>query len=150
MDLSIIEAIHPVTILNPPSARNNFNQNLYVPFVPDFVIVKSITYSSRIADLNIAGGDYNKFVNISTNLINDSASIGSFDVHTSTYDGIADYGTSSTWHNVPLLFKLNKQVQGSYNFSFRDASNNSTTLNGDIAIHLEFIKVKVDKQQKFY
>ena len=149
MDLSIIEAIHPVTIINPEntvSGRSSFDHNIYVPFEPDFLIVKSINYSSEERDLVIG---VNQFVGVFSNIVNEIASIGSFNIYVTSHNAGVD-NTSIVSNNSPLMFRLNKQIQGSYNFSFRNASGSNITLYGDMFIHLEFVKVKVDKPQKFY
>ena len=109
-----------------------------VSFTPDYMIVRSIHYEP---DNNDSIGPYLLYCD----LIGDD--IGIFGVTTSD-------GANNIPSPIPtpqLYFKLQRPIQGSVTFTVR-TNNPPTTfsLQGYMAIALEFVKLKAEHPQKVY
>ena len=142
MDLSIIEANKNILIFKSFSvAASSFSQNLYVPFTPDYVIVRGVTYAANNGD--VAQTAYL----IYTDLVSDH--IGSFSINDLSAGG-PGFQKESISIQQPLYFKLMKPVSSDFTFTIKNSLTTPANLNGALAIHLEFIKLKSQKPQVIY
>jgi hypothetical protein len=104
------------------SGFTDFSQAIYVPFVPDEVIVKGVIWYTN-------GSNSSPVRTIVSNLI-DEVILSSF----------SENKLQTSSHGS---FKLNRPVSGNFSFGIRDFSGSvasSDQFNGPITIHLEFVK----------
>ncbi len=115
-----------------------------VPFAPDYMIVHAINYiPNEVSDPPDSTGIYFLY----TNIVGEN--IGMFSIEAPS-DGWLEQNPIPT---PKLYFKINKPIQGSYEFQFRQTTVNgfeTVTMYGEIGITLEFIKLKAEKPQKIY
>jgi hypothetical protein len=131
MDLTKVEAMRNVTIYGVTTG--SFTQNIHISFIPDFMIVKYISYTP--ADIVLA----NRSWMIYTDLVNDP--IGSI--------AVSNSGTLVPCTNtVNLLYKLGKPISGTYTFTLRDTPSTSVGVDGVLVMNVEFYRFKAEKPEK--
>jgi hypothetical protein len=131
MDITKIEAIYnnfiSQNLLGLPNG--NFGVNFQVPFTPDYLIVKSISYVP-------GNGDADSTNTITLDLLN-PLTLGYFCIQTDT-------APISFPNNYDTLFLIKKEVKGINNFQ---VGKGLTAYNGVLVIHLQWIKFKSEPPQ---
>jgi hypothetical protein len=139
MDLTTIEANKPHFIFKSLIATpaNGFSTEINsIPFTPDYMIVHTIMYEPAAADFL---GPYFLYCDLV------GSDIGVFMIN-QLVDG--DNNLQNAMNTAKLYFRLQKPVQGTISFTFRSKDPIQTyVLGGDMAIVLEFVKLKAEKPQ---
>jgi len=140
-DLHKIEAFKSVMIQKNFTATNNtWSQNVQIPFIPDFVIVKNVNYEPTIADTAA-----------SYLIVSDTLSPGVPIANFSVYDANATPTVAVSNPAESSLFMLRKPVTGDLPFTITSTlAGTINALNGSISFQLEFIKMMVLPEQKVY
>lgn len=131
MNLGLIENFKTVTVNSFLNIVNETNIDLYVEFIPDEIVLKSVSVFDDTTGPNTA------MFFIKSNLIRENSNVlCSFPLVNSAFHEA---------YHVP--FKCNEQISGTYNFQIVDASTNGIPdSSGDFKIHfavtLLFIKYK--------
>jgi hypothetical protein len=135
MDLTKVEAMKNVTIYGVTAG--SFTQNIHIPFIPDFMIVKYISYMPA-AITNTSWMIY-------TDMVNDS--IGSVAIIEQPSDvNVFTPGNNS----VNLLYQLGKPISGTYTFTMRDTPSTSRGVAGTLIMNIEFYRFKAEKPEKTF
>lgn len=142
MDFTTIEANKNVIIYGDLVAASRFSQQINVPFDPDYMIVRNISYlpfdaddkGTYVIETNLLGGEYIGNFNVCPNV--NELTIG-------RYPYIA---------SPNLIFKLRKPVNGFYTFTILNTPilKNQVALTGKLVISVDFVKLKAEKPQKVY
>ena len=137
MDLTILEANQNIVAATDfTGALATFSQNVRIEFTPDYVICRGITYTPFAGD---ALGTYLVYSNLCNGYI------GSFNIN---IPSAGETTSNSTSQNI--IHQLKKQVTSDYTFTVHGYNKLPATLNGQLAIHLDFIKLKAVKPQLVY
>ena len=131
MDLTTIEANKNVVVYNTFTILGStFTANMNsVLFTPDYVIVRSINYTPGALDVE---GVYTVF----SDVISDT--IGSF---------VLNDGPLFVSSPQSAIFKLGRPVHGTMTFMVELGHGFPAQMDGTIAIHLDFVKLKAEKPQ---
>jgi tRNA U54 and U55 pseudouridine synthase Pus10 len=132
MDTKVIE-VNKNVIVNiaiPNDSKFNFTIN-NIAFIPDAVIIKQVGYNPTINDPNM-------FI-IYSDILSDNIAF-------------IIQNTIFTYNNI---FLLNRNINQTWKFSFRTSADANgiffpNIVNGNIFIHLEFVKYKEVKEGKIY
>lgn len=122
MNLSEIESIytHKAIKFSTNNLESSFVENINVPFTADYLVVNDINYlldNSDPTNVLLIRSDLFSMSNSSTNAI-------------------------SILTVNPIMFQLNKQVQGTFTFNLFDDKNELKGMKGSIVLTLQFIKLK--------
>jgi hypothetical protein len=132
-DINKIEAIYNTFLIADANVIDNLlTFNLQVPFTPDFLIVKSITYVPGANDA--VDGIYP----LSFSLLN-PLTMGYFGIQSPAVGSKVAYP-----NNYDILFKINHEVKGEYTIQI---NNGLLDFTGDIGIHMQWIKYKSEPPQ---
>jgi len=141
MDLTTLEANKNILVygdfVDVPSST--ITQRIDIPFTPDYMIVKYISYSPVAVD---QGSNYA----IYSDIVGDY--IGTFDItENSSGDDNLPYICSPN-----LYFKINKPITGTCTFQIQISPIVKTeyALGGRLVIYLDFVKLKSQKPQKIF
>lgn len=133
--LSEIAEQQLITVTHSFAAVNGstFSQVMNVFFQPDFMIVRGLTYST-------SGGTAGTFA-INCDIVNND--IGFFSVELQEWVA-GQFNAVSHYVSPPMAFKMppGKMISGNVNFAIRDAAGAAPALPGEIALQLEFAKLK--------
>lgn len=135
MNLNIIEANKNVFVYTAFAGGNAiFNNRFDLPFIPDYVIVRGVNYATHV--------DAPGMGVIWSDLVSDF--IGTLTVHSNTATDVR-----GNYETPILYFKLGRPINGTYGFKIYDNATGTavSTLTGQLAIHLEFIKLKAERPQ---
>jgi len=107
--------------MNPGGgATDKFTTQIHVDFIPDEVLINVENYYNP-------GGDAAGLVVLYSDIVNDN---------------ITSFKTTQVFRGSQTIWKLDKQIKGSFTFSFQDVLSQPYNLNGDIHLVLDFIKYK--------
>ncbi len=143
MDLSTIEVNKNVILyhdwqINDQATTSWTVQINTVPFIPDYMVIRAISYLPRNDDTI---GSYTLY----SDIIGDD--IGFFSVDSN--DGGVN-NVQAPVFNHPIYFKLNKPINGSYTFIPRGPSQDASAIQGYMVLAIDFIRFKSEKPQKTY
>jgi hypothetical protein len=124
MDTQIVEVRKNVIVSTTFNTVSTFTATINnVEFIPDEVIIRGINYSPAINEVGIT--------QLYTDMVSDV--IGTF--------------FQNFYIKPDLTFTLRKPIAGLYTFTIRTVAGNAYAgRNGDIAIHLEFVKYGPEKK----
>lgn len=121
MNLSEIESIytHQAIKFSTNNSESSFVENINVPFTADYLVVNNVNSLRDNTDPTILfiRSDLFSMSNSNTNAI-------------------------SILTINPVMFQLNKQVQGTFTFNLFDDENKLNKVEGSIVLILQFIKLK--------
>lgn len=112
---------------------NNQQKNIFVEFVPDFVILRG--YSVNI----VANGDAPEIVSVSSDVVDTYQEIFFFNIGGPPVNSL---NVNTNYVSLDTQFKVGKPIQGSFSFDFKSATGPSIKTQASIALHLEFVKYK--------
>jgi hypothetical protein len=140
MDLTTVEANKNI-VLNHlfANGQSEFTQNVSIPFIPDYMIVRGINYSPASTDTVDA-------YLLWSDLVGDF--IGSFVINQQN----ATPTVQATTTALGQYFKVGRPVTGDMltRIMTNVVGNGALHIAGRICIHLDFVKLKAEKPQKVY
>jgi hypothetical protein len=139
MDLTKVESLSNVIVTHTFALDGNtFTQTLNVPFIPDFMIIKNVSYIPADDDTPII---YFLYSDMSPDCL---ASV----VVCATGEGIIN---QPFINNPNSLIQLKKPISGTVTFIFKDSLTTAVqTLGGQISVQIEFVRFKAEVPQKTY
>lgn len=127
-DLSKVEANKNICISQTfAAAAGDFSQRFYIPFQPDYMVVRGLNVSTTLAQ----------------------------DTYRVTFNGdvIASFSvdnvTAITNFTHPIFVKINGPLSDVH-FQILNSAGAIVTIAGALALHLDFVKFKVEKHQHIF